>query len=104
MARERVCFEAIVDTQNTLPRGTHEEIRREARRLVDVYGTPRGGFIASDYNDAEAIGVTHDRRLVMFEAFAEKGGYPGYKEILARADRPRTGHSWGRQTVRPDGD
>ena len=90
MARERVCFEAIVDTQNTLPRGTHEEIRREARRLVDVYGTPRGGFIASDYNDAEA--------------FAEKGGYPGYKEILARADRPRTGHSWGRQTVRPDGD
>jgi hypothetical protein len=96
--RGRVCFEAIVDTQTTLPRGSEEEIRAEARRLVESYGTPNGGFIASDYNDAEAIGVTFQRRLVMFEAFAEKGGLPGYREILERAARPRRGHSWGRHT------
>jgi len=95
--RGRVCFEAIVDTQITLPSGTYDEIRAEARQLVDAYGTPDGGFIASDYNDAEAIGVTHARRLVMFEAFAEKGGYPDYRAILAQADAPRTGHSWGRR-------
>jgi len=97
--RGRVCFEAIVDTQNTLPRGTYDEIRAEAHHLLDAYGTPKGGFIASDYNDAEAIGVTYDRRLIMFEAFAEKGGYPDYKEILARAEKPLAGHSWGRATT-----
>ena len=51
-----------------------------------------------DHNAAAAIGVTDDRRLVMFEAFAERGGYPGYKEVLERYSKPLTGHSWGRQT------
>jgi hypothetical protein len=102
--RGRICFEAIVDTQSTLPEGTHEEIRAQAHHLIDAYGTPAGGFIASDYNDAEAIGVTYERRLVMFEAFAEKGGYPDYQAVLARADQPRMGHSWGRQTVGPKTD
>ena len=96
--RGRICFEAIVDTQSTLPRGSYEEIRQQAHRLLEAYGTPQGGFIASDYNDAAAIGVTDDRRLVMFEAFAEKGGYPGYREILERYRGPQSGHSWGRQT------
>jgi hypothetical protein len=94
--RGRICFESIVDTQSTLPRGTYEEIRAQARELLEKWGTPQGGFIASDYNDAEAIGVTLERRRVMFEAFAEKGGYPGYKEVLARAGQTPPGHSWGR--------
>lgn len=93
----RVCFESIVDTQSTLPRGTYDEIRAQARALLDKWGTPAGGFIASDYNDAEAIGVTLDRRLVMFEAFAEKGGYPNYKEVLAKRPNANTGHLWGRK-------
>jgi len=96
--RGRICFESIVDTQSTLPCGTHDEIRAQARRLVDAWGTPAGGFIASDYNDAEAIGVTRDRRLVMFEAFAEKGGYPDYRTILQRPRPEHSRHSWGRQT------
>lgn len=98
--RGKICFEAIVDTQNTLPSGTYDEIRQQAHDIVDYYGTPAGGLIASDYNDAEAIGVTTDRRYVMFEAFAEKGGYPGYEEILARAKagQVQAGHSWGRAT------
>ena len=97
--RGRICFEAIVDTQNTLPAGSLDEIRAEANRLVDAYGTDRGGFIASDYNDAEAIGVTTERRLVMFEAFARKGNYPDYETILRHSRPARAGHSWGRQTV-----
>jgi hypothetical protein len=96
--RGRICFESIVDTQTTLPRGTYEEIRAQAHELLDKWGTPQGGFIASDYNDAEAIGVTLDRRRVMFEAFAEKGGYPEYREILTRTEAAQVGHSWGRQT------
>lgn len=101
--RGKVCFEAIVDTQTTLPRGTYDEIRRQAREICQYYATPRGGLIAGDYNDAAAIGVTADRRYVMFEAFAECGGYPDYREILAQArgGEPRAGHSWGRQTSAP---
>ncbi len=99
--RGRICFESIVDTQSTLPRGTYDEIRQQARDLLDGWATPQGGFIVSDYNDAEAIGVTYDRRLVMFEAFAEKADYPNYREIVerARAHGPQTGHSWGRKEI-----
>lgn len=96
--RGRICFEAIVDTQSTLPNGSYDEIREQARQLYTTYGTPDGGFIASDYNDAAAIGVTDDRRLVMFEAFAEAGDYPDYGKILAAYTGPTGGHSWGRQT------
>jgi uroporphyrinogen decarboxylase len=98
--RGKICFEAIVDTQDTLPRGTYDEIRQQARDICDYYGTPAGGLIASDYNDAEAIGVTNDRRYVMFDAFAERGGYPNYPEILARAKAGRIerGHLYGRAT------
>jgi hypothetical protein len=98
--RGRICFESIVDTQTTLPRGTYAEIRAQAHALLEKWGTPQGGFIASDYNDAEAIGVTLDRRRVMFEAFAERGGYPDYRTILRRTDAALVGHSWGRQTQR----
>jgi len=101
--RGRICFESIVDTQSTLPRGTYEEIRRQAHELLEKWGTPDGGFIASDYNDAAAIGVTLDRRLVMFEAFAEKGGYPDYKRIVEQTKVAKVGHSWGRQTVKDAG-
>ncbi|MGD8452616.1 MAG: uroporphyrinogen decarboxylase family protein [Phycisphaerae bacterium] len=96
--RGRICFEAIVDTQSTLPAGSYDEIREQARQLYTTYGTPAGGFIASDYNDAAAIGVTDDRRLIMFEAFAEAGHYPDYDKILTEYTRPTGGHSWGRHT------
>jgi hypothetical protein len=96
--RGRICFESIVDTQSTLPNGTYDEIRTQAHELLDKWGAPRGGFIASDYNDAEAIGVTLDRRRVMFEAFAERGGYPNYRQILQETHAALTGHSWGRHS------
>jgi hypothetical protein len=95
----RICFESIVDTQSTLITGTLDEIRAEARRLLELWRTPAGGFIASDYNDAEAIGSTTERRRVMFEAFAEKGGYPDYQGILARTGEALAGHSYGRQAI-----
>ncbi len=99
--RGRICIESIVDTQTTLPRGTHDEIRTMAHNLLDAWATSKGGFIVSDYNDAEAIGVTLDRRLTMFEAFAEKAGYPDYPRILqeARGRCAASGHSYGRKAI-----
>ena len=69
----KICFESIVDTQSTFPFGTREEIEAEARELLAKWNTPRGGFIASDYFDAEAIGTTLERRAWAFEAFS---GFP----------------------------
>jgi hypothetical protein len=97
--RGRICFESIVDTQSTLISGSLMDIQAEARRLLHSWGTPQGGFIASDYNDAEAIGSTTERRRAMFEAFAQAGGYPGYQEILARTGEALVGHSYCRQAV-----
>jgi hypothetical protein len=96
--RGKVCFEAIVDTQSTLPRGSYDEIVKQAGQICDLYGTPAGGLIPSDYNDAEAIGVTLDRRLVMFRAFAQKGKYPNYEALIEQAAKAGglSGHSWGR--------
>ncbi len=96
----RICFESIVDTQSTLVRGTIEQIQAEARKLLETWGTPKGGFIASDYNDAAAIGSTLEARRAMFAAFAEKGGYPGWQQILEQtAAGELVGHSWGRQAA-----
>ncbi len=98
--RGRICFESIVDTQSTLPRGSHDEIRGQAAELVEKWGTPAGGFIASDYNDAAAIGVTNDRRLIMFEAFARAGGYADCDAVLHHYHQRggTSGHGFGRHT------
>lgn len=95
----RICFESIVDTQSTLITGSLDQIRSEAHQLLEKWRTPKGGFIASDYNDAEAIGSTTQRRRAMFEAFAEKGGYPQYREILEKTQGAMTGHSYGRKVI-----
>lgn len=75
--RGRICFSAPVDIQATLPRGDKEEIRQEAKLLLETWGTAQGGFIASDYGSEQAIGVTRESTQAMFDAFAEFGCPPG---------------------------
>jgi uroporphyrinogen decarboxylase len=65
----KVCFESLCDIQMTLPSKNDREIESEAVRLMMNWGTPQGGFIFSDYGDSRAIGVTEDRKKVMFNAF-----------------------------------
>ncbi|MBU0607251.1 MAG: hypothetical protein KKI08_05160 [Armatimonadetes bacterium] len=69
--RGRICFESICDIQMTLPHGTDEQIRREAKLLLDHWSTPQGGFVLSDYGDGRAIGVPDDRKRLMLRAFCE---------------------------------
>ncbi len=40
------CIKATVDMQHTLAGGTPQTVEDEARRLVEAFSTPRGGFIA----------------------------------------------------------
>jgi uroporphyrinogen decarboxylase len=69
--RGKVCFLATVDIQTTMPRGIEEEVREEARLLVEHWGTPEGGLIAFDYGDWQAIGVQPETPEIMFDEFAK---------------------------------
>lgn len=67
----RICFESLCDIQHTLPFKGAEEIREEARLLLEHWGTPDGGFILSDYGDGAAIGVELEKKQIMLDAFLE---------------------------------
>jgi hypothetical protein len=69
--RGRICFESLCDIQATLPRAIPGEIREEASLLLSRWGTPRGGFILSDYGDGAAIGVPNEVKRLMLEAFVK---------------------------------
>ena len=71
----RICFESLCDIQATLPFKGRDEIREEARLLLERWATPRGGFVLSDYGDGEAIGVPLWKKEVMLEAFREFDPY-----------------------------
>jgi len=73
--RGKVCFAATVDIQTTMPRGIEEEVREEARLLVEHWSTPEGGMIAFDYGDWPAIGVAPETPLVMFDEFTKRMHY-----------------------------
>ncbi|UCD58490.1 MAG: hypothetical protein JSV16_05090 [Candidatus Hydrogenedentota bacterium] len=73
--RGKICFESLIDIQATLPDGTPEEIEREAQLLLEHWSTQDGGFILSDYDDAEAIQVSYEQKKTMFEAFRQIGKF-----------------------------
>jgi len=67
----RVCFLTTVDIQSTLPRGVEEEIREEARLLVENWGTPQGGLIVFNYGMEESLGVDPRMTVAMFDEFVK---------------------------------
>ncbi len=69
--RGRICFESLCDIQMTLPFGTDDDVRREAKLLLEHWATPEGGFVLSDYGDGRAIGVSDERKMIMLRAFCE---------------------------------
>ena len=79
----RICFINGVDNQLTLPFEGREEIRAEARLLLEHWATPEGGFVAPDYDiiagrDSqflEMYGLPEEAVVTMIEAFAEFDPY-----------------------------
>ncbi|MHB9027105.1 MAG: uroporphyrinogen decarboxylase family protein [Armatimonadota bacterium] len=67
----RIAFASLCDIQHTLPFKSAEDIREEARLLLQHWATPQGGFILSDYGDGAAIGVPLEKKEIMFAAFQE---------------------------------
>lgn len=73
----KVCFYTCCDIQKTLISGSDSEIEQEAIKLMNLWGTEKGGFILSDYGDSEAIGCTPDRKKVMYDAFLRHDRWKG---------------------------
>jgi uroporphyrinogen decarboxylase len=58
----RITFWCPVDIQNTMCRGSLEDIRAYARKMVKLLGRPEGGFITQWY--ADPVGAGHSQEAV----------------------------------------
>jgi hypothetical protein len=63
-----------VDTQHTLPFGTAEEVRKEVRERIEIFG-PGGGFVFNSIHNVQAR-VPVENLLALFETLQEHGAYP----------------------------
>ncbi|MCL5998558.1 MAG: methyltransferase [Chloroflexi bacterium] len=63
-----------VDTQRTLPFGTPDEVRREVRERLRIFG-PGGGFVFNPIHNVQAQ-TPVENVLAMFETVRDFGGYP----------------------------
>jgi hypothetical protein len=63
-----------VDTQRTLPFGTPDEVRREVRERIKIFG-PGGGFVFAAVHNIQAC-TPVENVLAMFETVRECGRYP----------------------------
>jgi uroporphyrinogen decarboxylase len=68
--RGRICFDSLCDIQQTLPFKGAEEIREEARLLLQHWAAPDGGFILSNYG-GRGIGADGWKSQAMLDAFLE---------------------------------
>jgi hypothetical protein len=65
----RITFWCPVDIQQTMVRGTLDEIRTYARAMVQTLGRPRGGFMAKWYGDPAGAGHRDEAIEAMCQAF-----------------------------------
>ncbi|MCM8762002.1 MAG: hypothetical protein NC929_01610 [Candidatus Omnitrophica bacterium] len=78
----KICFWCPVDIQNTMVRGTVEDVRKYARKLIDSFGRFKGGFIAKWYPSPEGPGHTWDKIEAMSEEFVRHGS-SFYKNVIS---------------------
>lgn len=71
----RITFWCPVDIQKVLQTQDRDTIQAYARRMRDLLGGGGGGFIAKDYGDWRALGITEDEQQWAYEAFVEVAAY-----------------------------
>ncbi len=71
----RICFEAAVDIQVTLPTGDKKAIEDEVKKLIECWATPEGGLIAVEYRYLDAIGATQESLQWALDAFRKYGSF-----------------------------
>jgi len=67
----KVCFLTTCDIQTTLPSGSEQAVREEARLLIEHWSVPTGGFIVFNYGDPEALAVPPEMTAIMFDEFVK---------------------------------
>ena len=65
----RITFYSPVDIQNTMVRGSMDDIRAYCRRMARLLGRPNGGFIPRWYTDPKGAGHRQEALDVMCEEF-----------------------------------
>jgi uroporphyrinogen decarboxylase len=70
---DRITFWGGFDQQDTLPFGTPEEVRQEARRLLDDF-MPGGGFVFAAGHNIQAD-VPPANVIALFDTVLEHGTY-----------------------------
>ena len=75
IAQGRICFEAAIDIQATLPTGNKALIEQEAKELIEKWATPKGGLIGVEYGYLKAIGTTKESMLYALECFQKYGSF-----------------------------
>lgn len=73
IAQGRICFEAAVDIQMTMPTGDKAAIEAEVQELCEKWATPMGGLIGVEYGYLDAIGTTKESMLFAYECFMKYG-------------------------------
>lgn len=68
----KVCLFSPVDIQKILPTGNRELIRNEAKKMVELFSSQNGAFIAKNYSDLVGIGIKLEWDQWAYEAFIEK--------------------------------
>jgi hypothetical protein len=58
-----------IDTQKTLPFGTPDEVRKQVKERIDIFG-PGGGFVFNSIHNVQA-GVPEENLLALYETFIE---------------------------------
>jgi hypothetical protein len=81
----RLTFYSPVDIQNTMARGSLDDIRAYARRMARVLGRPKGGFIPRWYTDPAGAGHRPEALAAMCEEFVQISREP-------RPPSPQGGH------------
>ncbi len=71
----RITFYCPVDIQATMARGTLDDIRAYARKMVATLGRPEGGFIAKWYSDPKGAGHRQEAIDAMCEEFVRLAGH-----------------------------
>lgn len=69
----KICFWCPVDIQQTMVRGTVDEVRAYARKLIDRFGCYNGGFIAQWYASPQAVQHDPEKIEAMSREFVEYG-------------------------------
>ena len=70
----RICFWNTVDIQwSPLEEVTLDELRAEAKHMIEQFGRFGGGFIARQYPQPRDIGMPIEKHHAIYEAFMEHG-------------------------------